>query len=167
MSNGVFKAYNGQMPTAAAVVPVATGTVIKTMLQLATPSTIQATVLAWGISFDGTATTTPVRCELVETDVAATVTAYSAASALTKITDPGGPASALTLGTAASGFTATAEGTITATRVFDYQQIQPTNQYVWEFPLGREPVVAVSKFLRVRVTAATTVNAVCWVEWEE
>jgi hypothetical protein len=36
---------------------------------------------------------------------------------------------------------------------------------VKQWPLGLEPEVAVSRFLRVRVTAAAAVNAVCYVVW--
>ena len=63
------------------------------------------------------------------------------------------------VGTTSTGYTATAEGTITATRVFDAQLIAPTNQYVKQFPLGLEPVIQISKFARIRVTAAAAVNA--------
>lgn len=162
----IFKAYNAAMPTTAAIAPVTTGTAIKTLLQIATPSTSDATIVAWGLSLDGIATAAPVKCELIETDVAATVTAHVAAG-LMKMNRPAGIASAMTLGTAATGFTASAEGTTTASRVFDYQLVQPTNQYAWEFSLGREPVLQPSKFLRVRVTTGTAYNCVCWIMWEE
>lgn len=161
-----YKTYNGAMPTTAAIAPVTTGTVIKTLLQVATPSTADLIVIGWGISFDGSTAATPIRVELVETDVAATVTAHVAAGII-KTHHVSDPNSLVTLGTAATGFTATAEGTITATRVLDYQLIAPTNQYAVFLPLGREWRVAVSKFLRVRVTATAAVNAVCWIEWEE
>jgi hypothetical protein len=39
--------------------------------------------------------------------------------------------------------------------------------FVKQFPLGREPEVAVSSFLRIRVTAAAAVNAVCYIVWTE
>lgn len=51
--------------------------------------------------------------------------------------------------------------------MFDVQLIAPTSQYVKQFPLGREPEVPVSKFLRVRVTAPAAVNAYAYVIWEE
>lgn len=162
----LYVAYNGPMPTTAAIPKVTTGTAIKTMLQLAPPSTRPLTVAGWGISFDGSAAATPIVCELIQTDVAATVTAHVAAG-LMPFNDPNAPASLLTLGTAATGYTATAEGTITATRVLDLEDVQPTNQYVNWFPEGREPQVPLSKFLRVRVTAGTAVNCHCWVVWGE
>ena len=46
--------------------------------------------------------------------------------------------------------------------MFDVQLIAPTNQYVKQFPLGLEPVIQISKFGRIRVTAGTTVNAYCY-----
>lgn len=162
-----YFAANGPMPTTAAQVAVTTGTAIKTMLQLATPATEDIKIVEWGISFDGSAAATPIKVELVDTAaINATVTAFAAADII-KWNQPNDPATLLTLGTAASGYTASAEGTIVATRELDVQYIAPTNQYVKQFPLGREPVVAVSRFLRIRVTAAAAVNCYCYIIWEE
>ena len=47
--------------------------------------------------------------------------------------------------------------------MFDVQFIAPTNQYVKQFPLGREPVVDAVSALRIRVTAGAAVNAYCYV----
>jgi hypothetical protein len=162
----LYWAANGAMPTTAALSPVTTGTAIKTLLQIATPSTRVIRVVEWGISFDGAAAATPIRSELIQTDVAATVTAH-AASGVQPYDDPNAPASLVTLGTSATGFTATAEGSITATRYGDVQLVSPTTSYVKMWPLGREFVVPVSKFLRVRVTAGTAVLAYTYVVWQE
>lgn len=162
----LYIAANGAMPTTAALAPVTTGTAIKTMLQVASSATRPLKVVEWGISFDGSAAATPIKCELIQTDVAATVTAHVAAG-VQPYDDPNAPASTVTLGTAATGYTATAEGTITATRFGDEQQLPPTAPYVKQWPLGREWQVPVSKFLRVRVTAGTAVNAICYVIFEE
>ncbi len=166
MAARLFLAHNGPSPTTAAQVPVTTGTAIKTLLQIATPATKGITVVQWSVSFDGSAAATPIRVELIETDVAATVTAHVSAG-LIRLAHPEGEASLMTLGTAATGYTASAEGSITASRVLDLQFVPPTGSYTMLWPLGREPVVAVSKFLRVRVTAAAAVNAYCSVTWEE
>ncbi len=165
----IYRAYNGATAAlTAAVPPVATGATIKTLLQLSPKTGVDLKIKAWGISFDASAAATPGKVELIETDVAATVTAYATGDILKK-NNPGGPAAdsaLITLGTANSGFTATAEGTITATRLFDYQLIAPTNQYVYQEVLGNECILQAGKFLRVRVTFGTTVNAVCFVEFE-
>jgi len=158
---------NGAMQTTAALVAVATGTAIKTMLQVKTGATTILKIVEWGISFDGSAAATPGKVELIETDVAATVTA-SVANDITKYDAAallqGDPTTALiAVGTSSTGYTASAEGTITAVRNLDPPQfIAPTNQFVKQFPLGREPVINNGKFGRIRVTFGTTVNAYCW-----
>lgn len=166
MAAKIYKTYNGASPTTAALAPVTTGTAIKTLLQLAMPATEQARIVEWGISFDGSAAAAPIKVELIETDVAATVTAHVAAG-LVKLNAPNDVASLATLGTAATGYTASAEGTITASRLLDAQLVAPTNQYVSQYPLGREPEALAGKFVRIRVTAAAAVNAVCYICWEE
>lgn len=163
----LYYANNGAMVTTAALVPVATGTAIKTMLQIATPSTVQLRVVEWGISFAGFAAALPVRCELIDTNVAATVTAHVAAGMQPYNAESASMASQMTLGTSASGYTATVEGTITATKTLDNQLISPTTAYVKQYALGNEPRVAESRFLRVRVTAGTDVGCSVYVIWAE
>jgi hypothetical protein len=154
---------NGPSPTTAAQVPVTTGTAIKTMLQVAAGSTKPLQIVEWGISFDGSAAATPIKVELLETDVAATVTAHVTAGIVKldgEALSGGDPVTNLIpVGTSSTGYTASAEGTITATRVFDPQLVAPTNQYVKQFPLGLEPIIQISKFGRIRVTAGAAVNA--------
>lgn len=161
-----YKIFNGPSPTTAAQVAVTTGTSIKTLMQIKAGATLVCKILEWGISFDGSAAATPIKCELLETDVAATVTAYVAADLNKWDSDAlmgGDPTTALvSVGTAASGYTSSGEGSITAVREFDVQFVAPTNQYIYQFPLGREPIIQVSKFGRIRVTAGAAVNALAW-----
>ena len=159
----LYFAANGVSPTTAAQIAVTTGTVIKSLMQVATPATTGILITEWGVSFDGSAAATPIKVELLQTDVAATVTSVTP----TLWGDPNAPASLCIGGASATGHTATAEGTIAAVRMFDVQFVAPTNQYVKQYPLGREPEVPISKFLRIRVTAGAAVNAYCYVIWEE
>ena len=46
------------------------------------------------------------------------------------------------------------------------QFIAPTNQYVKQFPLGREPVINIGASGRIRVTAGAAVNAYCYMVLE-
>lgn len=160
---------NGPMQTTAAFAVVTTGTSIKTMLQVKPGSTQTMRIVEWGISFDGSSAATPGKVELIETDVAATVTA-SAAADITKIDGDamrgGDPTTAVfAVGTTSTGYTSTSEGSITAVRNLDGPQlIAPTNQFIKQFPLGDEPVIDVSKFARIRVTFGTAVNAYCWMK---
>jgi hypothetical protein len=161
------------MVTTAAMTPVTTGTSIKTMLQLATPAARQITVISWGYLLDQFPTTTLTgKIELVETDVAATVIAHIASGVQPLL--PGVPASQLTLGTSATGYTANAEGSVTTTRTFDQDQINGVTflggtdaMYEYQFMQDERPVVAVSKFLRVRATFGSAVNMLTWVTIEE
>ena len=43
--------------------------------------------------------------------------------------------------------------------MFDAQLIAPTNQYIKQFPLGREPKCIIGNSVRIRVTALAAVNA--------
>lgn len=163
-----FLIANGPMQTTASFAAVATGTGLKTLLQVKASATLPFKILEWGISFDGSAAATPGKVEFIETDVAATVTA-SVAADLTKLDGAallgGDPTTNLIqVGTAATGYTATVEGSTTVVRNLDGPQfIAPTNQYIKPYQPGSEPVVQISKFLRIRVLFGTTVNAYCYV----
>lgn len=159
---------NGPMQTTAAFAAVTTGTAIKTMLQVKPSATLSMKIIEWGISFDGYAAALPGKIELIETDVAATVTA-SVANDITKYDglalNGGDPTTNLIqVGTTSTGYTSTSEGSITAVRnLAGPQFISPTSQFIQQFPLGREPVVQISKFARIRVTFGTAVNCYCYV----
>lgn len=159
----IYQTFNGPSPTTAAQVAVTTGAVVKTMLQLE-DATYDYTILAWGISFTGSALAQGIQCELLEQDVAATVTAHVAAG-LIKWDDPNAVASSATLGTANTGYTSSAENSPTVSRVFDDQEVQPAGQYYYEFSLGERPKLLHGRFLKVRVTAAAAVNALCFIRW--
>lgn len=171
-----YKIYNFAQPTTAAPSAVTTGTSIKTMLQLATPSTRQLSVFSWGFTLDQPpATTSTGVVELLQVDDAATVTAHTS-SGIIKI-DPNAPDSLLTLGTTSTGFTSSGEGTPTATRMFDVVEVPGLTAgsdgggiggltYEYQFMPDERPVVAVSRFLAVRVTFAAAVNMICWVMWD-
>lgn len=159
---------NSAVQTTAAPVKQPTGTAIRTMMQLKAG---QAGLLiaAWGCSFDGSAAATPGQVELFECTVAATMsTAY--ANADIQPWDDSNIANASnvpidTTSTSTSGFATAAvtEGTVTTVRSFDNQMVAPTNQYVQQFPLGREPHLIKGNFLRVRMTFGASVNAYIWV----
>lgn len=165
-----YKCFSAPMPSTAAMATVATGTSIKTLLQIATPSTRQLQIIAWGYTLSGLPGATGT-VELIQTDVAATVTAHVASGV--QPLDPNAPASLMTLGTSATGYAASVEGSITATRTFDTDQIPASSglvpiNYDYQFMPDERPIVAVSKFLRVRITTPTSgVNALTWIVWDE
>jgi hypothetical protein len=163
-----YTAYNGPMVTTGAQGASATVNGTKTFIQLATPSTRQLTVISWGFSLSSPLAST---IDLCAQNVADTVTAHSV-SGLVSL-DPNAPASLLTLGTAATGYNASAQGSPTVTRMLDSQQFGATAgnndlNYTYQFMPDERPILAISSFLKVRGTfAATTVNVQCWVTWNE
>lgn len=162
----MFWMANGPAPTTGPMAKVATGTATKTLLQLAPPAGRLFEVLEWGISFDGFTAATPILCELLETDVAATVTAH-VASGMVKWDDPNGASSVAMLAVAGTGYTATVEGATAATRMADQQLVSPTAQYIRQWAPGAGFKVLASKFARIRVTAAASVGASCYMIWRE
>lgn len=163
----LYTIYNGPMPTTASFAAVTTGTAIKTMLQIKPFNVMR--IVEWGISFDGSAAATPIEVELLDTGtVFGTVTASADADVMKFDGAEGAVASiaGLTLGTTATGYTCTSEGSITAVKLFDTQLIAPTNQYVKQFPLGREPKLIIGDAARIRVKAGSAVNAICYMVLE-
>jgi hypothetical protein len=163
-----YKTWCGPMPTTAAISGITTGTTIKTLLQIATPSTRMLEVIAWGY----TCNTVPNGAiELLSGDVADTVTAHVAAGVQPLDGLSGYPASLVTLGTAATGYNATAQGTMTAVRVHDVQipvGTQPSDlSYEYQFMPDERPRIAPSHFLKVRISPANATGILCWVAWEE
>lgn len=175
MSTHRYKAWNSAMATTTHMVPVTTGTAVKTMLQLATPSIRQITIISWGYMLDQfPATTSTGRIDLIESDTGATITQHVAAGLQPLL--PGVPASQLLVATTGqTGFTSSSETAPTVTRTFDQDQINGVTylggseaMYEYQFMQDERPVIAVSKFLRVRALfAAGAVNMLTWIVWEE
>jgi hypothetical protein len=140
------------------------------MLQVATPSTRQIQLIAWGFSVDDPPGADAV-VELLQTDVAATVTAH-VASGIQPL-DPNGTPSLCVGGTALTGYTASVEGATTASRTFDTVSLSSVSgesplTYTYQWMPDERPIVAVSRFLRVRATTPTTaVDMRCWVVFNE
>lgn len=151
---------SGAYPTTAVTVLLATGTAIKTLLQWTAASTRRLKVTAWGISFDAASSAAAVAVELLTTG---TVAGTGGTAITPQPQDQGDPAAV----SSTAAFGPSAEGSITTTRILQVVYVNPTSSYGWQFPLGREPVVALSDVLRIRVKAAATVNCYAWVECEE
>lgn len=166
MAAPCFIAWSGS--TSALTSPLAVTTIAasttKTLLQIAPGANQKIRIVEWGYGFDA-APTVNIRCELIETGaIAATVTALGSATAYNDAT---GGTSGIQLGTALSGYNASAEGTITATRLLDYQY-ENGLYFKKQYPLGREPEIGGGKILRMRfTTGSAAVNVVSYVIWEE
>ena len=136
---------------------VTTSATLFTLLQLQSTAGQPIRVKEWGVSFNGSALAAGFGCDLMDSGtVAATVTAFAAVDIT--VYNPDTPAQSGTtagvpfiLSTTASGFTSSAEGTITAPRIFDTQFVEPIGGYWKQFPLGAEPLITPGHNLRLRV----------------
>jgi len=134
------------------------GATAKSVLELGVPSTDRAKIVEWWVDFDGTtATNTPVKVEVGRFSAAVTTATTLAGFKV----DPADGTAAIT----AKHSTST-EGAGTASDVIN-RRIPPTSGFHYVAPLGREVVLAVSTFWRMRLTAAQAVNATVGVMWEE
>jgi hypothetical protein len=138
------------------------------MLQLATPSTRQCQLISWGYTLSAAQSGT---VELIVANQAATVTAH-VASGLMPL-DPNAPASLMSLGTALTGYTASAEGSApTVVRVLDTDEVAAAAgstliDWDYQFMPDERPIIGVSSFVRIRATMGTTTNMICWLCWDE
>jgi len=166
MNRKIYSAFDGASPTTVAQAKFALPAALATLVQIGVPATTPIVVLEWNFSIDTPASAATVIMELLQTDVAA-----GAGTSLTptKWGDPNAVASLCVGGAALTMFNdgAITEGTVAATRVFDAHLITPPFLYSKQFPLGREPEVAISTFLRIRATASVACNCICNILWEE
>lgn len=153
----IYRTYSAAVPTTAAMVSIATGTAIKTHLQITAPSTRELTIIGWGVAFEVTPTAF-VKVELINT----TTVAGTGMTAVTPTILQGVAASLAT-----AGFGPSAEGSVVATTETYDAPILLTNLYTREWSLGREPNVAASNVIRVRMTTSVTINALCWIDHSE
>lgn len=126
------------------------------VIEIATASTARAKLVEWWVEFDGvTSTNTPVKVELARATAAITGTTFTPLKF-----DDFAPTALTTC-----KHTATVAGTIGD--VLEIHRIPPTSGVLIQYPLGREIQIPVSSFLRLRLTAAQTVNATVGFIWEE
>jgi hypothetical protein len=152
--------YVGSFPTFTTVPPtkqtLTTSGTTYVMLQIAPSAGNPLQIIEWGVSFDQSAAGMPAQCELIAgTTAQAGLTAHVAAGITPFLRSADVGASAVTLGVSATGYgpvTATTPGTV---RLGDIQNVAPTNQYIKQFPLGREFFIAGAQFMQIRVTPRT------------
>ncbi len=168
MAAKTYTVLNGAVPGAAAAVPITTGTAIKTMLQLQPSANVAIRVVEWWTEFDGSAAATPIKVEVLAHTGGpqTTLTTYAAAD-IAPSNDPNAAAWDGTLASNASGFgTGGTEVTPTTVRNLATHFVPPTSGIYIQYPLGREPEVKVSTYLRHRTTAGAAVNCYAGVSFE-
>jgi len=131
----------------------------KTAIELGTPASDRARIVAWWVEFDGvSATAVPVKVDVGRFSVAATTATTGTAG---KYDPADGTAAAVVK------HSTTVEGAGTAEAGQEMHRISPTSGLLVQYPLGRELALAVSTFWRIRCTAAAGVNVTAGIVWEE
>jgi hypothetical protein len=122
-------------------------------------------VKEWWVEFDGvTATAVPVKVEVGRFDIAVTTgTALTVGVQGRRDGAAPDPAAIITHTTATEGAGVPVHGT----QATEIHRVPPTSGIYVMYPDGREPLVPVSKFWRIRCTAAAIVNVSFGVVWSE
>jgi hypothetical protein len=149
---------------ATAPTKVATGTALKSIMQITIPSTVACRIVEWGCSFDTPASASIINVELFATATILTVGSSGTYAPVEYGTFSGVPALTTCQQAGPGAFT---EVTPVAYRPIDLQTIIPPAQYVKQWPLGREPQSNLSTFVRVRVTATVTCGMYAYIIYEE
>ena len=138
---------------------VATGTSIKTIMQLSAAANHRVHVKEISISFDGISNTAaPILVQVIRQTDAGTMSALT----INKVSE----SDQETLQTTAT-HTATAEPTGAATTSVLSEQVHPQAGYTWQAPFGGDIVIEGGDRLGIAVTAGADVNAVARFIFEE
>jgi len=130
----------------------------KSIFELGTGANNRVKIFEWWVAFDGTnASAVPGLVEVGRFSAAIT----TGTSVTPSKYDTGDGASSTTC-----KHTSTSEGAGTAVDVFK-QRVPPTAGLYIQYPLGRELILAVSSFFRIRCTYAAAVNVTFGCSWEE
>lgn len=135
-----------------------TAATARTCIELGTPSTDRAWVVAYWVEFDGvTSTAIPVKIEAQRASAGVT-TATTLTGEKVDSAD-GAPAVTSKHSTSTEG-----AGTLNGGEI---HRCHPQAGIFREYPLGRELIMPLSGFWRLRLTAAAAVNATVGVIWSE
>lgn len=162
----LYRVNIGTEPTTAMMPAVSSLAAIHTMLQIGVPAGINIKIKEWGVSMEDFAALKPINVELIDSSAAA-----STGTSLTPTIwgDPNAPASKCIGGAGLTMFTdgTVTEGTPAGVRTLDAVLLPNTQPFRWQFPLGVEPIVDASRFVRLRVLANAAVLMRGYIIWEE
>jgi hypothetical protein len=165
-----FKAYNAALSTTTNVgagTSYATGA--KVAIQLQIPDNGFIKLVEWGWTQD-VATATASLIEIASTDTASTVSTAHTTTTIEacQMGYVHGVNSRLTMGTTGTGY---GNGSITSnTTLRNAFRGYVPQQIIYQYPLGSEfefGSTTAENFVQFRVNTTATVNALCWLIWDE
>lgn len=164
----LYIAHNAALSTTTAVgagTSLATGS--KVTLQIQVPDNMCITLKEFGWTQD-VATATASLVELATTDAGSTLTTSHTTTTIKPYGNNQFNASRLTMATTGTGYGSASITTNTTLRTLHKGYLP--QQYVYQWPMGYEPVVGngtAENFLQVRCNTTATVNVLCWLIWDE
>lgn len=166
-----YKAYNSAL---SATTAIAAGTSYTTgpkiALQIGIPSGQQIELIEWGISHDGSVAATPSLVEIASTATASTVSTAHTTTTVKPENDPNAAASRMTMSTTGTGYGNGAITSNTTLRMADRLYVPTTAPWNKLWPLGCYPKfgnTGAAEFLQFRINTTVTINAICWMVWNE
>lgn len=138
-----------------------------TALQLQLPDNQVIRIAEFGWTQD-VATATSTLLALQTADTGTTDTTALSTTLVKPLCDRDGRASSMTMATTGSSYGIVTVGTRTVLR--NLEQLYVPQVYVKQWPLGQWPLVGsgtAENFLSLNVKTTATVNALCWIVWDE
>lgn len=140
---------------------ITTGTALKTLLEVISGANVAPTLLQWWCEFNGSSAAAAILTELLR----ATASFTGGNSVTPTLLQPGRKAVQSTCNSGVAASTNTTEGTRGA--LLEQHYIPPTSGIIMQYPLAREPELAVSDRMRISVTAAAAVSATAGMYFSE
>jgi len=140
---------------------ITTGTALKTLLELISSANVSPTVFQWWCEFNGSSAATAILTEFLRATAS-----FTGGNAVTpSLLQPGRKAVGSSANSGVAASTNTTEGTRGA--IIEQHYVPPTSGIVMQYPLSREPEIAVSDRMRISVTAGAAVSAAAGMMFSE
>lgn len=140
---------------------ITTGTALKTLVEVISGANVAPTVFQWHCEFNASAAAAAILVELLRA-----TGSFTGGTAVTPtLLQPGRKAVQSTCNSGIAGAVNTTEGTRGA--VIEQHYIPPTSGLLMQYPLAREPEIAVSDRARISATAAAAVSAAVGIQFSE
>ena len=149
----------------AAGTSVATGAKVVGQFQIPDNQSIRCIQFGWS---QDVATATETLLKVQTTDTGSTLGTAFSTTLIKPVYSNDSRASSLTMATTGTSYGAASITSRTSIR--DVHALYIPQVYVYEWPLGREPIVGnttTENFLQIIVNTTATVNAIWWLVWDE
>ena len=140
---------------------ITTGTALKTLLEVISGANTAPSIYQWWCEYNGSSAATGILTELLRASAS-----FTGGTAVTPtLLETGRKAVQATANSGVAASTNTTEGTRGS--LIEQHYVPPTSGIIMQYPLGREPDMAVSDRIRISATATAAVNAAVGIYFSE